>query len=498
MRNRVQNVLLATLAAMLMLASCVSSPDAKPGLQPPAWALRTPAPDSTYTYFVGNSSAGDGNVSVATDAATANLISSIMTYMGVKVSVDSSATAKATLDSYQADIVQTVRAESSGRIAGFQVKEKTLVKEASGAITVYILASYITTDLEKEKARIAATFKEREDAVAKPEAAGDSAVASGRWFDAVKSYVEAAVVASGSGIDNADVKMERNVNKARGVLAKLRFVRVDGPAAADLGKDYAKPFSAKLVYGEGDAAPGIPGAEVFAVYQRRQASGRVITKTERVLTDARGVAVFTPPAPDFVGKATFTFSLNLDSTRELLERIPAKYDAYVDAITDDLSRRSLSFEYVIASQAKTVPTGVAIVDLTDDGKPAATLVAQGGLFETLAKEKFKTGLAALDAALIVSMDDTRILSAAKAQYASGLARYIYGTARIESAVKDGSMWQATARMTVRCVEFATGIILYATEKTAIAVGTDEASARRAALLQVSRDAIAKDLMANLP
>ncbi|GAB1456479.1 hypothetical protein MASR2M48_17870 [Spirochaetota bacterium] len=60
------------------------------------------------------------------------------------------------------------------------------------------------------------------------------------------------------------------------------------------------------------------------------------------------------------------------------------------------------------------------------------------------------------------------------------------------------MWQATARMTVRCVEFSTGIILYSVEKTAISVASDEASAKRAALLQVARDAVAKDLMANLP
>lgn len=493
MRNRFALASFVAVSAILSL-SCVSTP----GVKPPEWALRTPAPDSTYTYFVGNSSADDGNVSKATDAATANLVSSIMSYIGVKVTVDSSATARATLDSYQADIVQTVKAESAGRIAGFQIKEKTLVKEASGAITVYILASYVTADLNKEKARIAAAFKEREDAVAKPEAAGDAAVSSGRIFDAVKSYIEAAVAASGSDIDNADVKMERNVNKARAVLGKIRFVRVDAPATASLGKDYSKPFSARLVYGEGDGAPGIPGAEVYAVYQRRQASGRVTTKTERAMTDARGVVTFAPPPPDFVGKAIFTFSLNLDSAKELLDRIPGKYSEYVDSIMDDLSRRTLAFEYLVASEAKTIPTGVAIADLSDDGAPATTLVAQGGLFETLAKEKFKTGLAPIDTALLVSMNDARILAAAKAQYGSGLARFVYGTARISAVGKDGSMWQATATMTVRCVEFSTGIILYSAEKTAIAIGADEASARRAALLQVSRDVIAKDLMANLP
>jgi len=207
---------------------------------------------------------------------------------------------------------------------------------------------------------------------------------------------------------------------------------------------------------------------------------------------------FAPPPPDFVGKASLRFSLNLDSTSELLERVPAAYDAYVAAIADELARRSVTFDYVVSSAAKRVPTGVVIVDLGDDGQPLGTTIAQGGLFETLAKEKFKAGLAPLSAAMIASFDDAAILKAAKAAYGAGLSRLIYGAARIERSEKDGSMWQATARMTVRCVDFATGAILYSGEKTAVSVAADEASAKRSALLQVARDGVAKDLMANLP
>ncbi len=496
-----RSILAARMAALLMasivsLASCVSSPSAS--ATPPDWALKTPPADATYTYFVGSSSVKSGDTATALEDATANLVAGIMNYLGVKVTVETNATAKASLDSYQADIVQSVRSESGGRLAGFSIKERYQLKEKSGAVTQFILASYKTADLEKEKARIAALFREREDAVAKPEAAGDAAVSAGRWFDAVKSYVEAAVAASGSDIDNADVKMERTINKARGVLAKLRFVRVDGPASVALGKAFPKPFQARLVYGEGDAAPGIPGAEVAMVYQTRNAAGRILTRTERGLTDARGVVSFSPPPPDFVGKASFSYRLNFDSLRDLMDRIPLKYDAYAQALADDMGRRILNFDYTITSAAKDVATGVVVIDLLDDGKQANTTIAQGGLFETLAKEKFKAGLAPIDPAVLMSGDDARILALAKRDYGSALGRIIYGSAKVESAVKDGSMWQASARMSVKCVELATGIILYATEKTAIAVASDEAGARRAALQQVAKETIAKDLMVNLP
>ncbi|OHD22415.1 MAG: hypothetical protein A2Y38_03510 [Spirochaetes bacterium GWB1_59_5] len=481
-------------AAALFAAACVSAPEP---VKAPEWTLTTPVADVANTYFVASSSDSKGDTALATEDAAISLISQITRYMGVDISVATTGEAKGTLDSYSAEVTSVVKQSGTSKLSGFTIKDRYVVKDGS-LVTVYILAQYATADLNREKARIAAVFKEKEDAVAKPEAAGDSAASSGRIFDAIKSYVEAVVAASGSDVDNADIKLERNVNKARTLLGKLQFLRVDAPASAGLGKSYDKPFQARLSFGEGSAAPGIPGAEVYVIYQRRQTSGRVVTRTERAMTDQKGVVSFSPPPPDFVGKATLSFSLNLDSTRELLDKIPSRFEGFVTAIGDDLARRSISFEYTITSAAKTVSTGVFIVDLTDDGKPSTTTTAQGGLFTTLMKEKFKAGLAPIDQAIVVALDDAAVLKAAKSQYGSGLARFIYGFAKIDNAVKDGSMWQATARMTVRCVDFATGQILYSNEKTTIVVAADEAAARRAALTQVGADAVAKDLMANLP
>jgi hypothetical protein len=118
--------------------------------------------------------------------------------------------------------------------------------------------------------------------------------------------------------------------------------------------------------------------------------------------------------------------------------------------------------------------------------------------ETLVKERFKASVATFDAQLVVSSDDNGLLQAARARYGSTLGRIIYGVAVVEKTVKDGSMWQATARMTIRALDLASGNILYSTEKTAVMVAADENQAKRSALLQVARDTVAKDLMANLP
>ena len=290
-----------SLAAALVFASCASVPAQS---KAPDWIFSNPKPDATNTYFVGSASDSSGDVAAATNDAAANLLASITQYIGVKVEVSSDAQAKATLDSYSASIKSTVTSASTNQVAGFTVKERYVQKDGkTKRVTVYILASYVTTDLESEKSRIQQAFQERIDAVAKPESEGRGLEADGRAYEAVRKYIEAAVAASGSDIDNAELKLERNTNNARSVLARLRF---DASASVGyqglVGQAFPKPLVAKLVSGEGADAQGVAGAVVLVTYQRKAGSG-LAGKTESVMTDASGGISFTPPIPDFVGKA---------------------------------------------------------------------------------------------------------------------------------------------------------------------------------------------------
>ncbi|MDP3176875.1 MAG: hypothetical protein Q8M76_03155, partial [Spirochaetaceae bacterium] len=278
----------AIVALALAFASCASGP-----VPAPDWVLSAPPADATNTYFVGSASDAAGDVSKATNDAAANLVASIMQYIGVKVTVDSSATAKATLDSYQADIQSTVTTRSDNRLSGFQVKGNYVQSsKKESRVTVYVLAAYATADLEKEKRRIAALFQEQIDAVAKPEAEGRAFAESGRAYDAFRKFVEAAVAASGADIDNAGVKLERNLNAARSALAKVRFDKsgAEGMTAL-IGQSFAKPFAVRLVQGEGSSAPGVPGAVILVSYQRKSGT-RLVSKTESELTGPDGLLSF--------------------------------------------------------------------------------------------------------------------------------------------------------------------------------------------------------------
>lgn len=290
-----RRLLMALTTVFAVFVSCTTVP-AQP--KAPAWTSTIPAPDATNTYFVGYASDPGGDVAKATTAAANNLLSSIMQYIGVRVSVDTSAIAKATLDSYSADITSTVTSSSTNQISGFSIKDRYVWRDnRTGQVVVYVLAAYATGDLDREKARIAALFQEKVDAVAKPESEGLALAGSGHYYDAIRKFIEAAVAASGADIDNAEIKMERNVNEARTALSEIHFVDTGtGLVKGLVGQPFATPFAVRLEAGEGDATQGVPGAALKVSYQRRQ-GGRLLSKTESAVTGADGVLNFTPPPP---------------------------------------------------------------------------------------------------------------------------------------------------------------------------------------------------------
>ncbi len=488
--------IVAALAALFVFSGCATTAVAQKGV--PEWVLNTPRPDAVNTYFVGQAQAPLADKARAADDAAANLVASIMQYIGVKVSVDSSATARATLDSYQADIRQTVTTQATNRLAGFQIKEKVFVEDKkAGKVTVYVLAAYATADLEKEKARIAALFKEKEDAVAKPEAEGRALLAEGRAYEAVRKFVEAAVAASGSDIDNADVKLERNINNARTALSRIRFEKPGEGLRALLGQPFPEPFKLRLVSGEGAGAPGVAGAKLLVSYQRKQGS-RTVSKTESAVTDPTGLLVFSPPPPDFVGKAKLTVRVDFQSSIELLDRLPTKYDALRAALAEEFKQQYVEIGYEVVSNARNVPTALAIVDYDEAGKVLAGAQTQAALLEALTKEKFIARNANFEPALIAAMDDAALLATAKTALAGKAERLVYGVARLESVRKDGSMVLASAKAEVKVVELASGLVLIVLEKTATGLGADEAAARRAAYRELGLNAVGKELLASLP
>jgi hypothetical protein len=479
--RRISIVLAATLTAVaLCLAGCASAPKV------PSWVLSTPPADSTTTYFVGSASGADLG-SVSSDAVN-NLIAGIMQYMGVSVKVSSSATAKASLDSYSADIRQTVETQSSNRLSGFQVKEKSIQKNKdTGNYTVHILAGYATKELEKEKSRIAALFKEKADAVAKPEAEGDSLAGGGRYFDAVGKYIEAMAAASGSDVENADIKVERNANKARSAASMLSILSLSGTQIlAMAGKAPSRVLEIQTQ----------PGASLVLTYPRKLANGKIGSKTENLNADSKGVAKFTLPSPDFVGKAKIVIRPDFSSALDLLYKLDKKYDSARNALEDTLFSKFAEIGYVVESAAKSLPMVALLADLDSSGNVAAQQIMQSGLLDALVKAGFDVRSLALDPRLVALGTDA-LLPAARKAASPDVVRLVYGSGRVESVRKEGSTFIAAASGSLKVVNLATGAVLYSATKSWQAIGSDETAARTAALRELGSNVFGIDLVSSL-
>ncbi len=470
----------AAILAALLLAGCASAPKV------PGWVLSTPPADSTTTYFVGSASGADlGSV---TSDATSNLIAGIMQYMGVSVKVSSSATAKASLDAYSADIRQTVETQATNRLSGFQVKEKSIQKNKdTGNYTVHILAGYSTKELEKEKNRIAALFKEKADAVAKPEAEGDGFASEGRYFDAVGKYMEAMAAASGSDVENADIKVERNANKARSAASMMSLLPLNGTQIqAVSGKASSRSLEFRTE----------PGAALVVSYPRKLANGKIGSKNENLLADSKGIARFTLPAPDFVGKSKIVVRLDFSAPLGLLDKLDRKYDSARNALEDIIFSKFLEIAYSVESSAKSVPTAVLVADLDSAGNATGQQTMHSGLMDALVKAGFDVRSLPLDPRLAAAGTDV-LVSAARKAAAADVIRLVYGSGRVDSVRKDGSTFIATASGSLKVLNLSTGAVLYSATKSWQAIGSDETAARTAALRELGSSVFGMELVFGL-
>lgn len=481
------------MAACLLAFSCVSGPSQ--AQKAPGWVLDVPDPDATYTYFVGDSSDPTGDQAKAIDQANGIIISNIVKYMGVKIKAEFLGETQATLDSYAASMKQKITETSQARIVGFTVMEKFISKpkgKKSKAVNAYVLAKYETKELNKERDRIRKLIEEQENQVLVPERAGNEALSAGRSADAAMSFLQAAAGAVGIDVDNKEIKIERNLNNARNALVPLRIVRASAPSLVALGQEMPEPFVAKVVSGEGDSAPGVPGVKLAVSYQRKQASGRLTSKTVDLVSDSRGLVSFSPPAFDYVGASKVGMALNLSSAMDLLDRIPRTYDAFKDSLAKEVASKYLEIEFRIGSNAKEIPVQVAVVDVSLEGSAAGSY-AQASVIDGFLREKFKATAAAAAKAAVLSGDEAAVLAQAKAL---GAKRLVYGLAKLESVKKDGEAYVAVCRLSLSVLDAESGTVLTSSDKTAISVGSTEAEARSNAFRDSGKAGV-KDLLSKL-
>ena len=485
MKSKIMRIL-SVLPIFILVSACVSQAQTpKSLLKAPDWFLNQPKDDSTFRYFVGSGSSSKGDVAGAEKIAVQDIIDKIFFYIGVEVSSNTTAEAKASKDKFESDIQQVVKTQGQTRLSGFELMEK-LPLEKGDNVTIYVLARYNKKELDARKAEIEKMFKEREEAISGPEKEGIDLADKGKYFQAVIKFIEAATAASTSKVANAEIKFKRNIDEAKEAVDKINLIKLNDNLEGHAGQKFSEPFKLKVTNGTSEDDPGVPGVLIEVTYKIVSKSG-VSPKTTKVKTKENGMLEFDHPIPDFVGADTVKMTLNLESYTSALSDVPAQYSELVDSLESLIVGKKTVFAYKVSSNAKNIITGIVILDINVDGGPLSKTETGQSLLSALTEEKFKTKNLPLKPSELLDKGDFDIIEILTAKYSSDAERAIFGTARILSFSDNDDRKIAKCSGTVQVVDLKTKEILLTIVKDVNEMGKDENQAQSAAFKKLGKE-----------
>ncbi len=468
-----------------VLAGCVSTPpDAKAAQTAPDWFLSQPKDDATYRYFVGSGTSKSGDMAEAEQVAVGDIINKIFFYIGVEITSDTTADAKASKDKFESEISQVVKTSGRTKLSGFELVEKLPV-EKSGETTLYVLARYNKKELDARKAEMERIFRERDEAISKPEKEGTDLSNKGKFYQAAIKFIAAAAAASTSKVANAEIYFKRNIDLAMQSVEMITFVKVNDNLEGLAGQKFGEPFRLKVADGADEDSPGIPDAAIEITYMTATKTGTT-TKFVKTKTDSKGIVEFEHPIPEFVGPGSVTMALNLESYMEGLGSVRKEYADMVEGLEDLIATKRTKFSYEITSNSKNINTGIVILDIDQDGAALPKTETGQALLAELTAQKFKIKSLAMKPAELLDKGDFDVIEILETRFAATTERAIFGTARILSFSSNAGKVVAKCTATIQVVDLKSKEVLLTIVKDANGMGNDEAQAQSAAFKSIGK------------
>lgn len=495
MGNRISLKLTVLAALVAVLVGCASSPSGRGSEgEIPDWVMTPPADTAEEMYFVGAGSDSSGDDAAARQQAAGDLVSSITRFLGVQVTSSTTVEAKDSLNQFTSSLSQTIQEESEARLGNFRVID-SYVERRGNLVNVYLLGEYDKQSLLEEKARLKALFEERQEAVSGPELQGDNLSAQAKYYEAAVQYLTAATAASSSEIDNADIKYERNMNKAREAISKIELTKLNDNLTANLKEPFSEPFRLKVSTTDSNA--GMPGVSIKVVYKSLRDNGRTGIESVNLTSNAEGEVQFTRPVPQLVGREELQMELDFSSALEALEEVPDSMYPQLEAVEDLIGKKEVSFVYTVVSRAREIPTAVMIADVDNGGTSLDKTETASGVLEALTAEDFSVGTIPVQMSLLRG-SDAALIDQVRSSYGNRYRRVIFGTVGISDFREDESRYMVKVSGDVKVADLQTGEILYSSGNMfKSAIGQNIQSAMSAAFKQFGKS-LGESLTRSLP
>lgn len=452
----------------------------------PEWVFTPPQADDKYMYFTGSGTSKKGDPAEGEQIAKGEVLDEIMRYIGVRITSETTAVAKGSLNTFKTDITQTLTSKSSGRITGLEIADRWIEKKDS-SVTVYVLARYNKNEIIKEKKRLEKLFKEKIEAVSIPEKEGDRLKQQGSYYKAVIKYLEASGAAFKSDIENADIKFERTINKAKDSLSNITLIKLNDNLSGFAGRPLPEPFKVKVVAGSTKESSGIPNVSIRVSYTELSKSGRKRVKTVIIKTDSKGYASFIYPVPQFVGSADVSMMLDINPYLASLENVPDKLQDMVNGLYGIALKKKVVFKFTIASLARKIPMGVVVADLDASGKPIDEAETENGLLDVLTGANFNVTQIPVDKWKILGKNDKDIISLIRSASGNKVKRIVYGYGKISGYEQDKQTVIVKVTGFVKVVDINSKEILLSVDKTKSALGSNVSAALSAAFHKLGED-----------
>ncbi|MFP4442402.1 MAG: hypothetical protein ACLFST_04720 [Spirochaetia bacterium] len=425
----------------------------------PDWVTSPPLSDSENEYFVVSASDRSGDIAAAEEEAALSMIAEINRALGVELSVETSAEARASLEDFEASVKQAVTQSGSGTIAGLRVADRYIYRTEE-RVTVYLLGQYDKAAFLKEQREREALVEEVKAAVSVPEQMGDQYLSEGRYFDAVAKYIEAAAAAAKENIRNADVKFERNINKAKEVLGKINLQKENDNLSTTIGDGFNEEFVLQVTAGNGGVETPLGGVNILVSYWRLRSNGSPGIQTVNISSDTGGMARFTHPVPDLVGDRNVTMSLDLSSAMEPLEDVPRSFRSHTDALFDAAAEKRVKFEYTVISRAKNIPTGVLVLDIDNNGNPTGNSSTAQGIRQALSEQGFRISTINTDPEILQGKSESEIIQVLKDFHGDDVERVIFGRISISEFDSSDDGYIVKVSGTITAADLISGQILF--------------------------------------
>lgn len=485
---------LLTVVAVAVLAGCASSPQAS--RRAPEWVLEPPQATERHEFFVSTGTDVSGDLQAAEQEAASALLTRINQALGVDVSVLTTARARSTLDEYEASVLEEVTQSGSGRLEGFRIADRYVVREEE-RVTVHLLGEYERTALAAERAKRRELLAEREALLVERERAADRAVASGRLADGLALYLGLANAAAredeaDGGSRNAPTVLARALQKAADAMAGVRLQPVSGPTRVESG---SAPDAPVQFVARDAAGRGVPGVPVEVSYRDEGARRSVVRRTT-LTSDENGFVRFAFPVVRVVGEVEVTARLQTAGIGPLLDGLPDAVEAERKALEAVLATPRAVWRFTAFSRAREIPTTVVIAETDAAGVPMESRRTADGVVESLSAAGFRLLSSGVDAARFAGSDGAQLVRALQTSLPADARRVVTGTASISDySDDDGVLVKVVA--TISVVDLSSGEIVYSTSAVKNARSATAERAITTAFVQLGRT-IGAELAARLP